>query len=98
MIMRLIQSFIKSLKSRSKIPSIDNKLHHSGFPGCIGIQGPFQCPSNISWMFHPFTMAEAPIPQLQRANEFLKKMAQKTGGTFTAMKVDPAEKPPPDFH
>lgn len=47
--------------------------------------------------FYPFSMAGLPSEQLGRANEFLKQMAQKTGGTFTEMKVDPNEKPPPDF-
>ncbi len=47
--------------------------------------------------FHPFTMDGFPNPQLQQANKFLKELASKTGGTFTAMKVDPNEKPPPDF-
>jgi len=48
--------------------------------------------------FYPFTMAGQPYEQLRRANEFLKEIAKKTGGTFTEMKVDPNEKPPPDFH
>jgi hypothetical protein len=48
--------------------------------------------------FHPFSIAGMPNEPLQKANEFLKDMAQKTGGTFNAMKVDPNEKPPADFH
>ncbi|MBI4586121.1 MAG: hypothetical protein HY717_19090 [Planctomycetes bacterium] len=34
--------------------------------------------------------------ELARANDFLKKLAAKTGGTFTLLKVT-NEKPPPDF-
>jgi hypothetical protein len=34
--------------------------------------------------------------ELSRANDFLKKLAAKTGGTFTLLKVTD-EKPPPDF-
>jgi hypothetical protein len=47
--------------------------------------------------FDPKTMAGMTNPDLQRANDFLAKLAQSTGGTFTLMKVDPNEKPPKDF-
>jgi len=42
-------------------------------------------------------MAGVSHPDLKRANEFLAKLAQETGGTFTAMKVDPKETPPKEF-
>ena len=47
--------------------------------------------------FYPFNMAGFPHEELKRANDFLAKLAQETGGTFTAMKVDPNEKPPKEF-
>jgi hypothetical protein len=37
-----------------------------------------------------------PHPELVRANEFLKKLAERTGGSFTLLKVTD-EKPPADF-
>ncbi len=48
--------------------------------------------------FHPYTMSGQLNPQLRQAEDFLKKLAEKTGGAYTAMKVDPDQKPPPDFH
>ncbi len=47
--------------------------------------------------FYPFSMAGFPHEALKKANDFLTKLAQETGGTFTAMKVDPNEKPPKEF-
>jgi len=34
-----------------------------------------------------------PNPDLQSANKFLKELAEKTGGTFTIMKVDTTQTP-----
>ena len=47
--------------------------------------------------FYHVNMAGVSHPDLKRANEFLAKLAQETGGTFTAMKVDPKETPPKEF-
>ncbi len=44
----------------------------------------------------PLRPGLAPVPELQRANKFLKTLAERTGGTFTLLKVTD-EKPPPDF-
>ncbi len=47
--------------------------------------------------YDPVHMLEGvEIPQLVKANGFLKKLAQRTGGTFTLLKVTD-EKPPKDF-
>jgi len=47
--------------------------------------------------FYPIMFRGGVAEELEKANQFLKALAEKTGGTFTYMKVDPNEKPPPDF-
>lgn len=42
---------------------------------------------------HPQVQAS----ELHRANQFLKLLSERTGGTFTMLKVDPNLKPPKDF-
>ena len=38
---------------------------------------------------YPYTMEGQPMPDLQSANAWLKELAEKTGGKYTDMKVDP---------
>lgn len=47
--------------------------------------------------FDPKNMAGMASPDLLKAETFLKSLAKQTGGTYTSMKVDPKETPPPDF-
>ena len=38
--------------------------------------------------FHPFTQGGQQMPGLAQANDWLRKLAEETGGTYTDMKVD----------
>ncbi|MEM7260680.1 MAG: HEAT repeat domain-containing protein [Planctomycetota bacterium] len=54
-----------------------------------------------SEVLYPYQDGKPPLPELEAANKFLKELAEKTGGTFTVLKVDPKRTPdnpdgPPD--
>ncbi len=42
---------------------------------------------------YPLDKGKQPFPPLVEANRFLKELADKTGGTFTIMEVDPTQTP-----
>ncbi|MCA8959564.1 MAG: hypothetical protein KDC38_03580 [Planctomycetes bacterium] len=46
-----------------------------------------------SEVLYPYVKGKQPIPDLEAANRFLKELAEKTGGTFTVLRVDPKRTP-----